>query len=431
MVLAGDRDRDQAVAALRENFLRGRLTLDELSARTEVVLHARSLKELRGALAGLPRSLPFAQTAVRGGLAVLLTGVWLLFSFALLVVLGLMALIHGATAPELGAFLLVWLVPTFLLARLWRGVLPRSPAARAGPPTDGALTSSEVSTPHGPARVHLHPVDRPKGALILGHGAGGGVTARDLVTVTAAANEESISVALVEQPYRVAGRRTPAPANQLDAAWTAVVEHLTGADLRGLPPIVGGRSSGARVACRTAEATGAAGVLCLAFPLQPARRAGAAPAPNRLPELDAVTVPTLVVQGTRDPFGMPAGRGESNRGADRRRPPAAERPAGSGRGGSPLAARRRRQAAGLNLRSGPAASQPSVRLLPSADAEHQAARIAHARSPALRSDVRPPRDRRHLVCAAAVARRARLCPRSSTPCTPRRTPSAGCSRRTS
>ena len=126
-MLAGVRERDQAVAALRENFLRGRLTLDELSARTEVVLHARSLKELRGALAGLPRSLPFAQTAVRSGLAVLLTGVWLLFSFALLVVLGLMALIHGATAPELGAFLLVWLVPTFLLARLWRGVLPRSP----------------------------------------------------------------------------------------------------------------------------------------------------------------------------------------------------------------------------------------------------------------------------------------------------------------
>ena len=125
MVLAGDHDRDQAVAALRENFLRGRLTLDELSARTEVVLHARSLKELRGALAGLPRAMPFAQTAVRGGLAVLLTGVWLLFSFTLLAVLGLMALIHGASAIELGGFLLVWLVPTYLLSRLWRGVLPR------------------------------------------------------------------------------------------------------------------------------------------------------------------------------------------------------------------------------------------------------------------------------------------------------------------
>ena len=162
-----------------------------------------------------------------------------------------------------------------------------------------------MSTPHGPANVHLHPADRPKGALVLGHGAGGGVTARDLVATTGAARAESISVALVEQPYRVAGRRSPAPATQLDTAWTAVVDQLTGEQLRGLPLVVGGRSSGARVACRTAEATGAIGVLCLAFPLQPARRTGAAPAPSRLPELDAVTVPTLVVQGTRDPFGMP------------------------------------------------------------------------------------------------------------------------------
>ena len=112
---------------------------------------------------------------------------------------------------------------------------------------------------------------------------------------------------LVEQPYRVAGRRSPAPAHHLDEAWTAVVDHLRAGELRGLPLIVGGRSSGARVACRTAEATGAVGVLCLAFPLQPPRRAGAAAAPNRLSELDAVTVPTLVVQGTRDAFGMPPG----------------------------------------------------------------------------------------------------------------------------
>ncbi len=162
-----------------------------------------------------------------------------------------------------------------------------------------------MSTPQGPAKVHLHPADGPKGLLVLGHGAGGGVTARDLVAATGAARSESISVALVEQPYRVAGRRSPAPATQLDAAWTTVVDHLTGEHLRGLPLVVGGRSSGARVACRTVEATGAIGVLCLAFPLQPARRAGAAPAASRLPELDAVTVPTLVVQGTRDPFGMP------------------------------------------------------------------------------------------------------------------------------
>ncbi len=99
------------------------------------------------------------------------------------------------------------------------------------------------------------------------------------------------------------GRRSPAPARQLDAAWTAVVDQLRAGELRGLPLIVGGRSSGARVACRTAAATGAVGVLCLAFPLQPPRRA--APAPSRLSELDAVTVPTLVVQGSRDAFGIP------------------------------------------------------------------------------------------------------------------------------
>ena len=153
----------------------------------------------------------------------------------------------------------------------------------------------------GLARVHVHSVDEPRAALVLGHGAGGGVAARDLVTATEAARLEGVSVALVEQPYRVAGRRSPAPARQLDVAWSAVVGSLAGGELRGLPLLVGGRSSGARVACRTAEATGAAGVLCLAFPLQPAR-AGSV---SRLPELDAVQVPTLVVQGARDPFGMP------------------------------------------------------------------------------------------------------------------------------
>jgi predicted alpha/beta-hydrolase family hydrolase len=166
----------------------------------------------------------------------------------------------------------------------------------------------EVETPHGQANVHLQPADRPRAALVLGHGAGGGVAARDLVAATEAALSVGASVALVEQPYRVAGRRSPAPARQLDAAWTAVVDHLQAGELRGLPLIVGGRSSGARVACRTAEATGAVAVLCLAFPLQPPRRSGAAPAPSRLPELDALTVPTLVVQGARDPFGIPPAR---------------------------------------------------------------------------------------------------------------------------
>lgn len=167
------------------------------------------------------------------------------------------------------------------------------------------MTTLEVDTPHGRANAHLHRADAERAALVLGHGAGGGVTSRDLVTVTGVARAEGVSVVLVEQPYRVAGRRSPAPARHLDAAWTAVVDHLLAGELRGLPLVVGGRSSGARVACRTAEATGAVGVLCLAFPLRPPRRSGADPAPNRLSELDAVTVPTLVVQGARDPFGIP------------------------------------------------------------------------------------------------------------------------------
>jgi len=162
----------------------------------------------------------------------------------------------------------------------------------------------DIDTPHGLARAHLHPVDEPRAALVLGHGAGGGVESRDLAAATDAAMSESVSVALVEQPYRVSGRRSPAPARQLEAAWTAAVEHLAASELDGLPLIVGGRSLGARVACRTVAATGAVAVLCLAFPLQPRRRSGD-PSPSRLPELDAVTLPTLVVQGERDPFGMP------------------------------------------------------------------------------------------------------------------------------
>jgi uncharacterized protein len=164
----------------------------------------------------------------------------------------------------------------------------------------------EVDTPHGPAHAHLHAAVEPRAALVLGHGAAGGVTSPDLVAVTGVACSEGFSVALVEQPYRVAGRRAPAPARQLDAAWTAVVDHLLERELHGLPLVVGGRSSGARVACRTVETTGAVAVLCLAFPLQPPRRSGATPAASRLPELDAVTVPTLVVQGARDPFGIPS-----------------------------------------------------------------------------------------------------------------------------
>jgi predicted alpha/beta-hydrolase family hydrolase len=164
------------------------------------------------------------------------------------------------------------------------------------------VTVLEVDTPHGRANVHMHPAGAAAAALVLGHGAGGGVTARDLVAVTEVARSEGVSVALVEQPYRVAGRRSPAPAPQLDAAWTAVVQRLRAGELSGLPLVVGGRSMGARVACRTVGETGAVGVLCLAFPLHPPGR----PEKTRQAELDAVEVPTLVVQGSSDPFGMPA-----------------------------------------------------------------------------------------------------------------------------
>jgi predicted alpha/beta-hydrolase family hydrolase len=167
------------------------------------------------------------------------------------------------------------------------------------------VTPFEIDTPHGPARAHLDRVDEPRGALVLGHGAGGGVGARDLATAAEVARSEGLSVALVEQPYRVAGRRSPAPARQLDAAWTAVVDRLREHELKALPLVVGGRSLGARVACRTAESVGALGVLCLAFPLQPPRRAAREPAPSRLAELEAVRVPVLVVQGDRDQFGIP------------------------------------------------------------------------------------------------------------------------------
>jgi predicted alpha/beta-hydrolase family hydrolase len=149
--------------------------------------------------------------------------------------------------------------------------------------------------------VHLHEADGASAALVLGHGAGGGVTAPDLVAARDAALAVGVSVALVEQPYRVAGRRSPAPARQLDAAWLAVVERLLATRFDGHALVTGGRSSGARVACRTAAEAGAAGVLCLAFPVHPPGR----PEKSRLDELEAVAVDVLVVQGERDPFGMP------------------------------------------------------------------------------------------------------------------------------
>jgi predicted alpha/beta-hydrolase family hydrolase len=162
----------------------------------------------------------------------------------------------------------------------------------------------ELDTPHGPARVHVQRGQKSAVALVLGHGAGGGVEAPDLTAAAGAAQGLGIAVALIEQPYRVAGRRSPAPAAQLDAAWLAVIAQLRDGALSGARLVVGGRSAGARVACRTAAAAGVVGVLCLAFPVHPPGRADD-PAKSRLPELERVPVPVLVVQGDRDPFGMP------------------------------------------------------------------------------------------------------------------------------
>jgi len=166
-------------------------------------------------------------------------------------------------------------------------------------------TAQEFETPRGPARIHLHRAREARAALVLGHGAGGGVDSPDLAVARDAALENDITVALVEQPYRVAGRRSPPRIEHLDEAWIAVVERLVSDQLAGLPLIAGGRSLGGRVACRTLGGTGAEAVLCLAFPLQPRTRTGKPPPPSRLPELEAVTVRALIVQGTADPFGMP------------------------------------------------------------------------------------------------------------------------------
>jgi predicted alpha/beta-hydrolase family hydrolase len=165
------------------------------------------------------------------------------------------------------------------------------------------MSKAQIDTPTGPARAHLHPTPDPRGAVVLGHGAGAGIDGPDLAAATQGAQAAGFSVALVEQPYRVAGKRAPASANRLDEAWIAVIEHLRANELADLPLVAGGRSLGARVACRTAEQTGATAVLCLAFPLLPPRRDK--PPQSRLPELDAVTLPMLIVQGESDRFGMP------------------------------------------------------------------------------------------------------------------------------
>jgi predicted alpha/beta-hydrolase family hydrolase len=158
-----------------------------------------------------------------------------------------------------------------------------------------------VETPRGLARVGLAVPDEPVSLLALGHGAGGDVTSADLVAVRDAALSAGVAVALVTQPYRLAGRRAPAPAPALDEAWRAVLGTVV-QRVPDVPLVVGGRSSGARVACRTANELGAAAVVALAFPLHPPGR----PERSRADELGS-GVPTLVVNGDRDPFGVPPG----------------------------------------------------------------------------------------------------------------------------
>jgi predicted alpha/beta-hydrolase family hydrolase len=161
----------------------------------------------------------------------------------------------------------------------------------------------QIDTPLGPARAHVTDADgEGRGTLVLGHGAGGGVESADLVAVTAAAAGGGWRVVRVEQPWRVAGKRIAAAPPRLDEGWRAVLDDLRAADLVTGPLVLGGRSAGARVACRTADDQGAAGVLALAFPLHPPGK----PGKTRGPELTAVRVPLAVVQGETDAFGAPA-----------------------------------------------------------------------------------------------------------------------------
>ena len=154
-----------------------------------------------------------------------------------------------------------------------------------------------VPTPHGDARLHSDRSRHPVATLLLGHGAGGGVDAPDLEALAAALPRQGISVVRVEQPWRVAGKKIAPRPQVLDECFVAASDRLR---VR-TPLVVGGRSAGARSAARTAEQLGASGYLALSFPLHPPGR----PERSRLAELQAVTIPTLVVQGERDAFGRP------------------------------------------------------------------------------------------------------------------------------
>ncbi|PVG83295.1 hydrolase [Nocardioides gansuensis] len=154
-----------------------------------------------------------------------------------------------------------------------------------------------VQTPQGEGRLHTRRARHPLATLMLSHGAGGGVDARDLVTLAHALPSQGITTVLFEQPWRVAGRKIAGAPATLDAALRAACDVMR---VR-TPLVLGGRSAGARSAARTARSLGASGCLLLSFPLHPPGR----PEASRLDELTGVRLPTLVVQGERDPFGRP------------------------------------------------------------------------------------------------------------------------------
>lgn len=164
------------------------------------------------------------------------------------------------------------------------------------------VTRLQIATSHGTADVELTRPRNVRALVVLTHGAGGRPDTADIAAAADAALAVPAAVALVTQPYRVAGRSTPPAAGPQDAAWAEVVAALR--SRRGLgtvPLVLGGRSNGARVACRTAPSCGAAGVLALAFPLHPPGK----PEKSRLDELDGAGVAVLLLQGERDPFGRP------------------------------------------------------------------------------------------------------------------------------
>lgn len=168
-------------------------------------------------------------------------------------------------------------------------------SARAA--TASAPVITEVATEFGIGRLHRFPASAPLRAVVaLGHGAGGGIDARDLQALAQAFSNSDLEVVLVEQPWVVAGKKVAPAPTRLDACWIPLAQACAH---DGVPLIVGGRSAGARVACRTANQVGASGVLALAFPLHPPRN----PRKSRVDELTASALPTLVVQGARDSFG--------------------------------------------------------------------------------------------------------------------------------